>query len=125
MNKVILVSRLLLGLIFFVFGLNKFLGFMQPPAPSPQGAEFLGALFQAGYFFPFLGVVEVLCGAALLTGLFVPLALLVLAPVVLNIVLYHLFLDPSGIALGLIALVLGLVVAHGYREKFLPLLRVK
>lgn len=123
--KLVLISRILLGLIFFVFGLNGFLQFIpMPPIPEPAGA-FLGALAQSGYFFPFLKTVEVLCGLAFLWGCFVPLALVVIAPVIVNIALFHLFLDPSGIGVGAVALLCWLITTCGYCEHFAPLFQCK
>ena len=85
----------------------------------PEAAgNFMGALAATGYFFTFLKIVETLCGLLLLIGRFVPLALCVLAPVVINIVLFHLFLAPGGILFGLIALILGLYLAWCYRSSF-------
>src|SRR5689334_1283698 len=100
MKKLPLIARLLLGLIFFVFGLNGFLNFIPTPADMPEKLKaFSGGLMAAGYFFPLLKGTEVICGLLLLTGRFVPLALVVLAPIVLNIFLTHLFLAPSGLGL--------------------------
>ncbi len=112
--------RLILGLIYFVFGLNGFLNFLpQPPMPEAAGA-FAGAMAATGYFFPVLKATEVLGGLALLTGLYVPLALIVLAPITLQIVLFHTFLAPEGmfiqVAMLLIHLSLGYLYLNSYRE---------
>lgn len=118
MNKLCLIARILLGLIFFVFGLNGFLGFLpQPELPEPASA-FFGALFATGYFIPLLKGTEVVCGLLLLIGRFVPLALTILAPVVLNIVLFHVVLAPSGSAVGIVCLILGIFLAWCYRDSF-------
>ena len=91
------VARVLLGLIFFVFGLNGFLGFIpQPPIDGPA-ATFIGGFFSASYMLPLLKGTEVIAGAALLSNRFVPLSLTVLAPIVLNIVAFHVFLAPTGL----------------------------
>jgi hypothetical protein len=116
-NKVIIVSRVVLGLIFFIFGLNGFFAFLpQPPMPEAAGA-FAGALAATGYMFPLLKSVEVASGILLLANRYVPLALVLLAPVVVNIVGFHLFLAPPN---GVTALVLGLelVLAWAYRDHF-------
>ncbi|MEL6544004.1 MAG: DoxX family protein [Myxococcota bacterium] len=121
MNIMILGARLILGLIFFVFGLNGFLGFIEiPPLPEAAGA-FLGALSATGYLFPLVKGLEVLAGLALLAGVFVPLSLLVLAPIVVNIVAFHAVLAPDGMFVPVLTLVLGIVVAWGYRSAFAPL----
>ena len=99
MQKLPLIARILLGLIFFVFGLNGFLQFLpMPPLPDQAGA-FMGGLAASGYFFPLLKGTEVICGLLLLTGMFVPLALVVLAPIVINIFAFHADLAADGLAL--------------------------
>ena len=118
MDKLPVVARILLGLFFFVFGLNGFFNFLPPPElPEPAGA-FMGALVESGYFLVFLKLTETVCGFLLLIGRFVPLALTVLAPVVLNIILFPLCLAPAGIVPGLVALVLGVYLAWAYRGSF-------
>jgi putative oxidoreductase len=96
-TKIFYFCRIFLGLAFLVFGLNGFFNFI-PPQPMPENAMvFLGGLMGAPYFFPVLKFTEVICGIALLTGFYVPLALLVLAPITLNIFLFHMFLAPTGL----------------------------
>ena len=87
-----------------------------PPAP-PQAAAFAGALFASGYLFPLLKATEVVAGLLLLGGLFVPLALAVLAPIIINIVGFHLFLAPSGLPLPLAVLAAELYLAWSYRAR--------
>lgn len=123
--RVPVASRILLGALFIVFGANFFFQFLAMPAPEGAAAQaFMGGLFQTGYFFPFMKAVEVIAGLALVTGLFAPLALVVLAPIVLNIVLYHRFLAPGG-PLDLVLLVLLVVAAYGYRNAYRPLLKAR
>ena len=80
----------------------------------------MGALFATGYMLPLIKATEVVCGVLLLIGRWVPLALVVLAPVVLNIVLFHLFLAPTpdGLVLPIVSLVLGTYLAWVYRKSF-------
>jgi uncharacterized membrane protein YphA (DoxX/SURF4 family) len=123
-SKVILGARILLGLIFFVFGLNGFFHFLPQPPMSGPPAEFGAALFATGYMFPLLKGTEVLAGVLLLSGRLVPLALTVLAPVVVNIVAFHLFLAPSGLVLPLVIVALGVFLAWSYRSAFSGVLQV-
>jgi putative oxidoreductase len=123
-TKVILAARVLLGLIFLVFGLNGFFHFLPQPPMSGPPAAFAGALFASGYMFPLLKGTEVIAGALLLSGRLVPLALTVLAPVVVNIVAFHLFLAPSGLALPILIVALGVFLAWSYRSSFAGVLRV-
>jgi putative oxidoreductase len=105
MKKLPLFARVLLGAIFVVFGLNGFLNFIpmssMPPMPE-KAMAFMGGLMGSGYFFPLLKGTEVVCGLLLLAGAFVPLALVVLAPIVLNIFLFHAFLAPSGVPMAIV-----------------------
>jgi uncharacterized membrane protein YphA (DoxX/SURF4 family) len=124
-SKLVLAARILLGLVFFVFGLNFFLHFLpQPPMPAAAGA-FAGAMFATGYLFVVLKVVEVASGALLLAGRFVPLALALLAPIVVNIVLFHAFLAPAGLVVPLVVLVLEIFLAWSYRGAYRPMLAAR
>jgi uncharacterized membrane protein YphA (DoxX/SURF4 family) len=123
--KLVIGARILLGLIFFVFGLNFFLHFIpQPPMAGPAGA-FAGAMFATGYLFVVVKVVEVVSGALLLVGRFVPLALALLAPIVINIFLFHAFLAPAGIAVPVVVLALELFLAWSYRGVYRPMLAAR
>ncbi len=115
------VARLLLGAIFVTFGLNGFLHFLPQPPMSGPPAAFAGALAATGYMFPLIKGTEVLTGVLLLSGRFVPLALTLLAPVVVNILAFHLFLAPAGLALPFVVLALGLYLAWTERAAYAPL----
>jgi uncharacterized membrane protein YphA (DoxX/SURF4 family) len=120
------VARVLLGLIYFVFGLNFFFNFI-PPQPPLEGAAgaYTGGLFQAGYFFPFLKGIEVIAGVLLLAGFFVPLSIAVLAPISLHIFLFHIILAPAGAPIGIVILLLNLFLAWAYKNNFKPLFQSK
>lgn len=127
MDKLCLAARLLLGLIFFVFGLNGFFNFLPPPELPQEAADFMGAMAATGYFLVFVKLTETVCGFLLLIGRFVPLALTILAPVVLNIVLFHVFLAPApqASAVGYVCLALGIFLAWCYRDSFRDVLSAK
>ena len=125
MSKLPTVARLFLGLAFFVFGLNGFLQFLpMPPATGAAGA-FLGALAATGYMFPLIKATEVVAGLLLLSNRFVPLALALLAPVLVNIVAYHALLVRGGLALPLLLLALEVFLAYAYRGAFAPMLAAR
>src|SRR3954468_3764359 len=119
-QKLPVVARVLLGAIFVVFGLNGFFHFLpQPPAP-PRAMAFGGALAASGYFFPLLKATEVVAGALLLLG-FVPIALTLLAPIIVNIVAFHVFLAPGNYALVGLVLAAEIYLAVAHRAAFAPL----
>lgn len=108
MNKIDLIVRILLGLMYVVFGLNGFLNFMGEPPPMPEKAGILmGAFMAVGYMLPLIKGTEVLGGLLLLSGRFAALGLVILAPITLNIVLFHAMLAPENMYLQI-----GMLVAH-------------
>lgn len=121
-RKLPTVARIILGTVFFVFGLNGFLQFLPTPPVPEQAGSFLAGLAAAGYFFPLLKGVEVVAGAMLLANRFVPLALTLLAPIIVNIAAFHVLLAPG---FGMVALLLSteIYLAWAYRAAFAPLLR--
>lgn len=123
-SKVPVAARLFLGLLFTVFGLNGFLGFLPMPQPTAEGGAFLGALAATGYMFPLIKGTEVVVGLLLLSGRFVPLALTLLAPVSVNILAYHIALDPAP-GLPLVIVATQLFLAYAYRDSFRSVLQSK
>src|SRR5215471_11349724 len=117
------LARILMGLAFLVFGLNGFLHFM--PEPKQQLPEFAVALAKTGYMFPLVMGTQLLVGVLLLLNLFVPLALALIAPVIVNIVAFHIFLQPAGIVPGLVLAVLELYLAWSYRGAYRSMLAAK
>ena len=107
--------------MFFVFGLNNLLHFLKMPPPSGDALTFMG-IMGAHHWMNFVGVIMVVAGLLLLVNRFVPLALTLLAPVILNILLYHALLWPHGAAPAILALVLELVLIAVYFRSFLPML---
>ena len=124
-SKAVIVARVLLGLVFLAFGLNGFLHWFPLPTMKGAAAEFMGGFVASGYFFPLLFGTYTITGAAFLTGRFVPLALTVLAPVIVNIVAVHLFLAPSGFPLTILVVALELFLVWSYRAAFRSLLRAR
>ena len=125
MQKVVMVARLLLGLVFTVFGLNVFVQFLPAPERSEAAGSFYGALLGSGYLVPLLGATKLTAGIFLLAGILVPLALTLLAPIVVNIVLFHVFLDPAGMPIAILVLVLEVFLAWGYRDSFKGVLNLR
>ncbi len=121
------VARVLLGLLFVVTGLNGFLNFLpQPKTPFPEGAmAFSMAMMKTGYLFQLVAGTQLIAGALLLINRFVPLALALLAPVVVNIAAFHIFLAPVGYQLAIVVFVLEVYLAWAYRDAFRPMLAAR
>jgi hypothetical protein len=115
-----------MGLIFLVMGLNGFLNFLPQPATMPEGAvAFSVALMKTGYMLPLLMGTQVIVGVLLLANRFVPLALAVLAPIVVNIFAFHAFLAPSGLVVAVVVVALELYLAWTYRKVYRPMLAMR
>ena len=119
MIKVIL--RSLLGLIFLVFGLNKFFHFIPNPPEPPAAMDFFIALFKTGYFFPLLAATEVTTGVLLLSGFMVPFALVLIAPVIVNIFMFNFYLAPGGLPIAAVVIALEITLAWMHRDAYAPL----
>ncbi|MFN7263023.1 MAG: acyltransferase [Pseudobdellovibrionaceae bacterium] len=124
-QKITLGARILLGLIFVVFGLNGFLQFLPMPPMAEEAGKAIAGLFGVSYMFPVVKGLEIIAGIALLAGLFVPLALIVLAPIVVNIFLFHVVYTPAESAMAIAILVLQILAAAGVWEKFKSVLEMK
>jgi uncharacterized membrane protein YphA (DoxX/SURF4 family) len=121
------IARILMGLAFLIFGLNGFLQFIpQPKDAMPEGAAaFAKALMQTGYMMQLVAGTQVLVGVLLLLNRFVPLALALIAPIIVGIITFHIFLAPSTIGPGIVVLVLELYLAWSYRHAFRPMLAMR
>jgi hypothetical protein len=117
MKIVTMIARLLLGLMFLVFGSNMFLNFIQAPMPTGLAGQFTAALFAAHYFYV-VGAIQVVSGILLLANRYVGLGLTLLAPVLFNILVYHLLMNPGGIGMGAFATLLWLLVGWEHRIVF-------
>jgi hypothetical protein len=116
--KVNMVLRILLGLMFTVFGANKLISFLPPPEFGEAAMNFFGALATSGYFFITLGLIETASGVLLLINRYVGLALAMLAPITINVFLFHIFLAPEMIALAIVVIGLNAYLAYANRDKF-------
>jgi uncharacterized membrane protein YphA (DoxX/SURF4 family) len=122
MKVATIIARVLLGLVFVVFGSNAFLHFIpMPPMQGPSGA-FIGAMAETGYV-KVVAALQVAGGLILLVGRFVPLGLTLLGPVIVNILCFHIFMDRSGLPLALVVAVLALFLLWRYRTNFAGLVK--
>jgi uncharacterized membrane protein YphA (DoxX/SURF4 family) len=116
------IARILLGLPLVVFGLNPFFNFMPKPETLPP---FVEALIKSGYMMPLIGITLLIVGVLLLVNRFVPLALALFAPFILNSIAFHVFLERSGLPIALVFLVFELYLAWAYRNAFRPMLAAR
>ena len=116
------IARYLLGVMFVVFGANGFLHFINPPPPSsPLAVQYMTSLAMSHYFAPVF-LLQFICGVLFLAGRYLPLTLTLIAPVIVNILFFHIFMDPGGIGPGLLATILWTLVfvreRHAFRGLF-------
>ena len=123
MKYALIASRILLGLAFFIFGANGLLHFLpMPPMPASDAATW-STIMMSHHWMTFIAVVQLIAGLLLLVNRFVPLALTLLAPILVNILLFHLLLEGgTGISAGIFCTILEAVLLVAYRRNFLPLL---
>ena len=112
-----LIARVLLGLMFTVFGLNGFLHFIPMPPPEGVAGQFMGALFVSHYLVPVFAL-QLIGGVLLLANRFVPAALSILGPIIVNIVLFHALMDPKGLGMAVVTVALWAVVFYRERAAF-------
>lgn len=121
MNPVIVhTARIILGVVFVTTGLNGFLNFLPFPQMPAEAGAFMGAMGETGYFFPLLKAVELFCGILFLSNRLVPLAAVMISPVIVQIFAFHVFLAPMPpmIALASVLGVCNLIIGAGYSRHF-------
>ncbi len=117
--KIALVARILLGLILVVFGINSFVGFLPSPSLNEKELALITALSQSGYMMKIVKIIEISSGILLLANQYVPLALILLAPIILNIFFFHFFLNGIAAAgMGIVLIALGCTIAYSRKESF-------
>jgi putative oxidoreductase len=119
-----IVARLLLGTTFLVFGLNGFLHFIKQPPPTGVALQFLGALVTS-HEIAVIMLLQVVLGALLLCNRFVPLALTLLGPIIVNILLFHAFMAPEGLPIAALVALLWLITFANVRSAFAGLFQAR
>lgn len=119
------IPRVLLGLIFLVSGINKLIPFTPEPEMPAAAMNFIDALSATPYFIPVLALAEIIAGGLLVMNRFVPLALLILAPVMVQILMFHLFLAPLGLVVAIVVVAIELFLAWAYRDAFRTVLQAR
>jgi putative oxidoreductase len=115
------IVRILLGIILIAFGANKLYSFIPLPQPSPEAADFMESLANTGYVITIVAIFEIIIGLLLLVKKWVPFALLLLIPLSLNILLFHLFMDVPSIGTALLVVVMNGILLYKHRQKYKPL----
>ncbi|HTI10855.1 MAG TPA: hypothetical protein VL832_19930 [Puia sp.] len=119
MKITVLISRLLLGFLYLVFGLDYFLHFIPyQPLHTGKAGAFIAGLKGTGYFYPIQKVIQIMGGLSLLGNLYAPFFAVVLFPISLNVLLFHTFLVPSGWLMGVTLMVPNLLLGYGYRKYY-------
>jgi uncharacterized membrane protein YphA (DoxX/SURF4 family) len=123
-NKILFVVSLLFGLMFINSGLNKFFNYMPMPKEMPEKMmKAMGAFMEIGWLLPLIAVAEITGGILFITNKFRALGAIILFPVLVGILLTHIFIEPSGLPLALLLVVIELWVIIENREKYLPMIR--
>jgi uncharacterized membrane protein YphA (DoxX/SURF4 family) len=118
-----IIVRSLMGLLLLFSSISFLFKLITPPPPAGAMKIFSDGLAASRYLLPTVKVIELVCGLAFLSGRFVPLATVLIAPIIVNILLVHAFLGPEGLPLAVILVLANLFLAYGYRERYKPLLK--
>lgn len=121
-SKFTQIVRILLGLILIAFGANKIYSFIPLPQPPEEAADFMASMANTGYILTLVAIFEIIIGLLLILKLWVPFVLLLLVPLSVNILLFHLFLDIPAIGTALLVVVLNGILLYKYKQKYRPLL---
>jgi len=122
-GKLATVLRYFLGIAMAFFGLNGFLQFMNPPQLSQAGLDFFIAIVNTGYLSQFINIIFIVVSIMLLSNKYVPLSLVLLFPIMLNVVLFHLFLDVASGMAGFIVFIVNIYLMMVHSDSYRPLLK--
>jgi putative oxidoreductase len=125
MKIAMIIVRTLMGLLFLFASIVVLFNLMAKPEMTGTAKTFTEGLESVGYFMPLLKVTELLCGLAFVTGRFVPLATVVIAPIIVNIFCYHAFVDTSGLPVAILLVLANAFVAYYYRGSYAGLLKAR
>lgn len=125
MKIAVIIIRTLMGLLYIFASVVVLFKLVPQPELTGNTKIFMDGVNASGYLLTLIKVTELLCGIAFVSGYFVPLATVIIAPIVINIFMFHTFVDPSGLPVAIFLLFGNLFLAYAYREKFQPLLEAK
>src|SRR5215213_10946574 len=125
MKKAVIIVRVLMGLLFLFASIPVLLNLFPPPELTGKTKIFMEGVGASGYLFPLIKITELLCGIAFVSGFFVPLATVVIAPIIVNIFFTHLFIDTAGLPVAIALVLANIFLAYANWNKFKPLLEAK
>src|SRR3954469_6194121 len=125
MKIAVIIVRVLMGLLFLFASITVLFKLIPQPELTGNVKIFMDGVNATGYLLPLLKITELLCGIAFVSGRFVPLATVVIAPIIINIFMYHAFVDTSGLPVGIFLVVANVFVAYYYRDHYKGLLTAK
>lgn len=120
-----IIVRVLLGLLYIAASVVVLFNLVQQPELAGKQKLFMDGMNATGYMLKLIKITELVCGLAFVSGRFVPLAAVIIAPVSLNILLYHVFVDTSGMPVGIFVVLANVFLGYAYRDKFAPLFEPK
>ena len=125
MKIAIIIVRVLMGLLFLFASISVLFNLIPQPELTGKVKVFMEGVNATGYLMTLIKITELLCGIAFVSGYFVPLATVVIAPVIVNIFFFHTFVDTSGLPVAVFLVLANIFIAYAYRDKFKPLLEAK
>lgn len=121
MKIAVIITRVLMGGMFLFASIVVLFNLFPQPEETGKVKVFMDGIAATGYLLTTVKIFELLCGIAFLLGRFVPLAAVVIFPIILNILMFHIFLEPSGLPIAILLMIGDLFLAYYYREKYKPL----
>jgi uncharacterized membrane protein YphA (DoxX/SURF4 family) len=125
MKIAVIIVRVLMGLLFLFASIVVLFNLVPQPELTGNVKTFMDGVNATRYLMPLIKITELLCGIAFIAGRFVPLATVVIAPIIVNIFLFHAFVDTSGLPVAIFLVLANIFLAYAYRDKFKPLLEAK
>ena len=125
MKTAVIIVRVLMGLLFLFAAIVVLFDIVPQPEQTGKVKIFIDGINASGYLLPLIKITELLCGIAFIAGRFVPLVAIVIAPVIVNIFFFHVFVDTSGLPVAIFLVFANVFLAYAYRDKFKPLLEAK
>lgn len=125
MKIAMVIVRTLMGLLFIFASVVVLLNLAPVPELTGVAKTFNDGIFAVGYFVPMLKIVELTCGILFVIGRFVPLATILIAPIIVNIFAYHAFIDNSGLPVAVFLVLANLFIAYNYRDAYRGILAAK